>query len=671
MVGLSALTAAVASEALYNSTSQFKSQVLTIVPALLFALQSVDTAVLDREYVPVLKDCRCGLTQVTRNENDKRDNVALNRFLSDFRSRPLLERRAASIHMHIDGEEGPSDGEVAHAALRALACLLSQSNGSQVSLSVQALLDSLGMHDGWGNRQRCCWVCQKSIEWIQYQYRYIVPMRLVDRLLEAQADAIPSDLHKTLAAMIKAAFTAPVPLANLSTSDICASLTNLLLRRITINPDDPLLPDIVACVGSLGTHIYYADQIHDLACEIIGRLSSIESFGLGGAGRGYGTHDRKREMALRCLTACLGQLIERSSESLHHSPTSNGHRPQESQASETTISALSEAGTATSVATEKPQTHLPQVQRTKISPEVWQETLSLLCDENFSVRSDYSRVLISYIRTEIQHEPAGQPDGSDPTTPKVASQHAHNLYSVGHGENTTSRFLNALHAALYVLATAPRLGLPPSSSPPTPSHSSDAEAESEAEPSGGPLVNVTPSTPMPGQSFTDVTDAQESDALQRSTSTRRKSLGTNISPRKACRIRRILEWPMGGRSTDQQPSPDSSACLTDYAQMLQVLEVTHEHSAPRSLLTGLPMLLALRTWSVSECSSDHRKAAVDEVLCRQWKTLSRIWEVEALDEIVSKVSHFLRLYQTRALTLFLSRLCLKPSPIHLPILHFR
>lgn len=532
--------------------------------------------------------------------------------------------------MHVDGEEGPSDGEVAHTALRALACLLSQSNGFQVSLSVQALLDSLGMNDGWGDKDRCCWVCQKSIEWIQYQYRYIVPMRLVDRLLEAQEDPVPSDLHKTLAAMIKAAFTAPVPLANLSTSDICASLMNLLLRRIAINPEDPLLPDTVACVGTLGTHIYYADQIHDLACEIIGRLSSVESSGLGDMGRAYGTHERKREMALRCLIACLGQLIERSLHPLHRSPMQNEHHPHDSQIQGDL--AHSAAGASTSIDAERVQLHSSQVQRTKISPEVWQETLSLLCDENFSVRSDYSRVLILYIKTEIQQEPAGHPNGANSLTHKGPFHH--DLGAAGFGENATCRFLNALHAALYVLATAPRLGLPPTSSTPTPSHSYVALAESEVDPStASVVVNVTPSTPMPGQSFTDVNDIQEPDTSQN----RRRSIGTNIAPRKACRIRRILEWPNGSRPIDQQPGSDTSACLTDYAQMLQVLEVTHEHSATRSLLTGIPMLLTLRSWCESKCSSDHRKAAVDEVLCRQWRTLARIWDLGALEEIAPKV----------------------------------
>lgn len=51
MVGLSVLTAAVASEALYNSSSQFKTQVLTIVPSLYFVLHSIDLSILDREYV--------------------------------------------------------------------------------------------------------------------------------------------------------------------------------------------------------------------------------------------------------------------------------------------------------------------------------------------------------------------------------------------------------------------------------------------------------------------------------------------------------------------------------------------------------------------------------------------------------------------------------------------
>jgi hypothetical protein len=33
-------------------------------------------------------------------------------YLAEFRSRPVIERRAASIHAHVDGESGPSSSDL-------------------------------------------------------------------------------------------------------------------------------------------------------------------------------------------------------------------------------------------------------------------------------------------------------------------------------------------------------------------------------------------------------------------------------------------------------------------------------------------------------------------------------------------------------------------------------
>lgn len=51
-MGLAALTGAVTSEALYSST-QFASQVSTIVPALMLNILEVDISTLDMEFVPL------------------------------------------------------------------------------------------------------------------------------------------------------------------------------------------------------------------------------------------------------------------------------------------------------------------------------------------------------------------------------------------------------------------------------------------------------------------------------------------------------------------------------------------------------------------------------------------------------------------------------------------
>ena len=634
-----------ASEALYNSPSQFKAQASAIVPALLVNLLQVDISVLDSEWVNTHWSKYGILIDCTRSENDK-NSPALATFLADFRSRPLLERRAASIHLHVDGEEGPSSADVANAALKAFACLLNQSNGAQVSMVMQSVLDSLGLHDGWKHTNHGCWFIRKAIEWTQYQYRFAVPSRLIDRLAEAQEDPRPSDLHKTLAAMIKAAFTAPVPLVNLSTSDVCSNLTALILRRIAMNPNDDLLPDLVGCVGALGTHIYYADQIHDLACEIIGRLAHVESNGINYGSQTSSRSGEGRIMALRSLIACVKLLIETSSKPLHHHAASvDGHGDEDRCRLGATPTKpemdMKEGRPRRSSDVISLRAGLPR--RSRIAPDVWQETLSLLCDESFAVRSDYARVLVLYLKSEIRAELVSRVStdgtGTGHLKPaRIADDGSRAVKSNGLSDGPTSRFLHALQASVYVLATSSHLGLPPSS-PPSPAHSLDDLREHEPERRRDPVsVNITPSTPLPEQSF-NLDQEQNGDSFIAAQSSRRKSLGLTTQVFKLHRIRRLLDAAL--YQSPRSPQPDAgegSACLSDYAHILHILDAIHEQTPMRALLTGLPMLLALRSWCDSDLVPQSRRVAVRHVLARQFEAISRIWDLPELLDVAKDVS---------------------------------
>jgi hypothetical protein len=122
----------------------------------------------------------------------------------------------------------------------------------------------------------CCWLALNITNWTQYQHRYAVPTQLIAKLVDTKNTDHSSQVQKSLIAMITAVFSANTPIANLSTSDALTSLIGVILRRIALNPHDPLLLELVKCVSSLGTHLYYADQIHDLAEELIHRLISVQ-----------------------------------------------------------------------------------------------------------------------------------------------------------------------------------------------------------------------------------------------------------------------------------------------------------------------------------------------------------------------------------------------------------
>lgn len=202
-----------------------------------------------------------------RSQGIKDDSISP--YLAEFRTRPAIERRAASIHMHIDGENGPSMSDVSKAALRAFFSLLQHVNGSQLGHVMHTSFDHLDDLQGWRRVEHCCWFAQKTVEWAQYQYRYAVPTWLVERLLEGKADASTTPMHKALAAMVTTVFNSPTPLINLSTSDIMSNLITLIVRRVSIDSEDSLLPELVECISSLGRHVYYSDQIQDLTVSHI------------------------------------------------------------------------------------------------------------------------------------------------------------------------------------------------------------------------------------------------------------------------------------------------------------------------------------------------------------------------------------------------------------------
>lgn len=190
-------------------------------------------------------------------------------YLAEFKTRPAIERRAASIHIHVDGDKGPSMEDVSNASLRALFSLVGRANGGQIGLIMQCSFDSLDDAQAWEHLDHCSWFASKMVEWSQYQYRFAVPSWLVERLCKTEA-ALPliTHIHTTLAGMATTVFNSPVALVNLSTSDMISSLTTLLLRRVDSDQNDVLIPALIRCISSLGRHICYSDQIQDLAVSV-------------------------------------------------------------------------------------------------------------------------------------------------------------------------------------------------------------------------------------------------------------------------------------------------------------------------------------------------------------------------------------------------------------------
>lgn len=550
------------------------------------------------------------------------------------RARPVAERRAHSVHLHMDGDKGPSFADVTDAALRVYSSLIGQSHGAQLSLIMQATFESLDASDGWTQVDHCRWLAQASADWAQYQYRYAVPTRLIERLLESQ-DAPSTKMHSTLTAMVTTVFVSPTPLVNLSTSDMVSNLISLILRRTAIDPADPLLPALVRSMGSLGTHVYYADQIQDLAGELISRLIAVEASVL----RSKSGNSQSRCEAIRCLLAGLVGLIH----------AADGHQAKhtgdidESRLSPT-LSPITEVN---KTAAELAHKRVHPSRRTKVSPEVWLDTLTLLCDSDYAVRADYVQALASYIEFEIprkgDHKDAdgvkrvqGLADG--PT------RQAKTAAAILYGDSVT-RFLNALHAYMYALATSSSLGIAflsiSTSASPVPSAHGDA------------AINVIPPTPNEsapvlaegGDKVNGDGEENQPDSQPASESQSRRSTMLGTRSRQVASFNRLFDCFPTNSSTSKSPS---SATLSDYAHILDLLTLVHEQLPVRALLTGIPMLVALEHATKEDFAKGmdvQRLNIIREVLARAWLAIGKVWDCQGVLDIAEKVLGLLQRIQ--------------------------
>ena len=598
-------------------------------------------------------------------------------YISEFRTRPVLERRAASIHIHVDGEQGPSMAEVAGATLRALSSLLSQSNGSQVGMVLQATLDSLGQYNGWSSTEHCCWIAQKAVEWTQYQYRYAIPSRLIERLSEIQEGPNSASERRALAAMVKSVFSSPTPLVNVSTSDILSALMTLVLQRVAIDSDELVIPDLVDCIGSLGTHIYYADQIQDLACDMMICLLNIEVHGIGGRGRDLGRRERGRVFALRCLINAIGRLIHPRDDI--HSLRAKSVEDVNSLEEKRSLEGIKEC-TPPSVAHEIPRpkspnavfdpasvpsatTHIPSMpHRSKVPVDSFQETLQFLCDEDFTIRADYARVLISFIMTEIRRE-GGRSEFAPSNGDKEEAHHNRRSSVLVHqkivgprirqctssipaNDSSRMRFLHELHAVVYVLVTSACLSSHLSSIPASPSHSVDGGHDAPTV-----TVTVSPSTPLHDEQSGSPDNTIDTSQTSNS---RRRSTHISSQTRKILVMRRMLDQanaqpklPSPGSlappdANDTQDS-DSSATASDFMHVLSILSAAHTQVPRRSLLTGVPMLRALENWCKEQDPSTMdkhgllRQRAIKEFVARTWIVIGELWDISPLVHLAENV----------------------------------
>lgn len=400
--------------------------------------------------------------------------------------------------------------------------------------------------------------------------------------------------------MVTTVFTSPTPLVNLSTSDMISSLISLIFRRIIINPEDPLLSTLVECIASLGTHVYYADQIQDLASELISRLVLVESNGI--PGNGKANSEKGRSQAIRCLLSGLVGLMHAGD--MHE--TAKDEEPSANDKEDQIAGTSADLPSASGLAPR--DVHIRPSRRTRIAPEVWQDTLVLLCDQNYAVRADYAVALVSYLQKEItQMGDHKDVDGMKRLRPLAQgpSEQASNMVAMVYGDAAT-RFLNALHAYVYLLATSSTVNL----------HSAPSTLERPPSGNGSATQNGGASPEHESHS-------------------RRSTMMLPARSRKTSFILQAMQNVPKRISLSASPS----ASLSDYGNILAILVAVHENLPIRALLTGIPMLLGLdnatRT-DDSDLAASSLLPTIQQVVAKTWATIGRVWNCPEVMQLAEK-----------------------------------
>jgi len=246
--------------------------------------------------------------------------------------------------------------------------------------------------------------------------------------------------------------------------------------------------------------------------------------------------------------------------------------------------------------------------RTRVPPDIWQDTLSLLCHPDPAVRAQAASVLSYYLGHELpQHGETTDTEESKQFRGLSSHSYRHAIQtSCSQSNDNTSNFINATHAFLFILATSPNLEQKQSIGP-------SRSKRSSSDKSGGETG-----------------------------STRRSSIGAALGPRprKDSLVLRILSQTPASLSDAPRASEE------DYSHLLQILLAIHRHFPIRGLLAGVPMMLALDR-DVDECLTQsqgdepqlkQRLIALQILLANVWQTIGQVWRIPTLVTLAQEVS---------------------------------
>lgn len=402
LIGLGALSGAVSSEVMY--TASFSQQVAIIVPALLGNI-GPDSQPLEHLKVEAQKTVS--------------GSPSFAEFTNAAKKRPT-HRKAPSLSAHVAGEKGPSTTQVVSAAMGVLQGHFRHADASQVQelmKHVFAALDGRGGTSLWPQEDWACLIAKTITRWSALHYRFVVLNSLVEHLVEG-CEGQSTAKDATLLAMIAEILQSKdLTLVGLSTSDTLNNLAGLAVRRVHYDIKDPLLPQIVECIESIAVHTYYADQVNDVADELVARIVALTQPDADVAGAtatvtkttsrqaSSTTSLEQRAEAIRILLFALTRVIL-----VANAPNGGGGSGEHVQnAADGNPNEVKGKSVGPAVA-----------HRQRIQPEVLQPTTSLLASPNASIRLGEAQLLLAYLQYE----------GSADAIPAASSEAASLLHGI-------------------------------------------------------------------------------------------------------------------------------------------------------------------------------------------------------------------------------------------------
>ena len=364
-----------------------------------------------------------------------------------------------------------------------------------------------------------------------------------------------------------------------------------------------------------------------LKAELINRLLIVEVQGI--LARDKNHFIQGRSSALRCLLQGLLGLIRtaNTTESRNDVPNLKPVTKQSEASRKTRDESIS--------------------RRTKVPPDIWQDTLSLLCDSDSAVRNECSVALIYYIIEEMPKH--GENSDILKHTRKPADnspRHIHIPHAFPRMTDTGSKFLNTLYAYVFIVATSPALGVPSTALPTQASHD---------------LSKITSATIAEDDLGNPRTSNDNSSHSQ---SYNRRSLTNAHGPRarKESLVLHLLD------KTPSRLTSLAQASEQDYANLLKILTTVQVQLPIRGLLVGLPMILALDAVVKNpdcEPAAIQQIIAIKTIIAHVWLTIGQVWTVHAIIALAEKVccNLLLNISSDRVCRLF--RLCLRGQKFHL------